>query len=84
MIKLLSLTKAHKWSELREIQNWDPMKNAVIAYAILGLHSGGMVVLEMNPFELFQADEIYGIELLEDDEALSAVFNDPLLEWKAL
>jgi len=84
MVTLFNLVKTHGWSGLREIQNWDPMKNAVIAYAIMGSPSCGMVVVEMNPIELFQANELYMVERLGEGELSSTTFAEPPLEWKPL
>jgi hypothetical protein len=59
------LLKAHDWSRLKQLDDFDPLLNAIEAFAIKCI-SGAIVLLAMrNPFELFDSNEVLDCEVLD-------------------
>ena len=83
MQDLLESAKLHDLDRLLLIQNWNPMKDAVTVDAILGPHAEGMIVIRINPFELYARDSLHRVEILTASETAAAMTN-PKLEWKSL
>jgi len=80
--ELLSHVRQHEWGALTKYKDFRPDQNAVVAYSIIGPHSGGMVVIVRDPFELYEPAELYLQELLSPDEA--AVILASAGDWQEL
>jgi hypothetical protein len=80
---LLKSAKLHDLDRLVLIQNWNPVKDAVTVTAIVGPHSESMLVIRVNPFELYATDSLHGVEILSASKTAAAKTN-PKLEWKLL
>ncbi len=60
------------------------MKDAITVDAILGPHAESMIVVRVNPFELYAADTLHSVATLTAEETASAAMTSPKLEWKPL
>ncbi|MGA2219755.1 MAG: hypothetical protein ABSG51_16815 [Terracidiphilus sp.] len=54
----------HEWEELVTVEEWNPLANVLVVYAILGPHERGFVATVKSPHELYEADEVYTTEPL--------------------
>jgi hypothetical protein len=59
------LLKGHDWPALMRFDDFDPLLNALEAFAVK-CSSGEMVLLSVrNPFELFESNEVLDCEVLD-------------------
>jgi hypothetical protein len=76
--------KAHDWSRLKQLDDFDPLLNAIEAFAVKCV-SGEIVLLAVrNPSELFDSNEVLACELLDSTAGNEL---DSLIEankWKRL
>jgi len=79
---LISRVIRHEWSALPEYRDFKPEQNAVLVYSIMGPHDGGMVVLIRDPFDLYEAAELYLQEQLLPNEASVVATLTPSADWK--
>jgi len=79
---LISRVVRHEWNALKEYGDFRPRENAVLVYSIMGPHDGGMVVLIRDPFELYEAAELYLQEQLLPDEASAVAALAPSVDWQ--
>jgi hypothetical protein len=84
LVEIFTAIKAREWSRIRDIHEFDPMKDVAMAFAVAGPHEGGILLAVKNPFELYETDELYMAEVLsaqEMDELTAQVSGDA---WKPL
>jgi hypothetical protein len=62
--RLFGLVRNHEWEELVTVEEWNPLANVLVVYAILGPHERGFVATVKSPHELYEADEVYTTEPL--------------------
>lgn len=82
--ELLGCVKHHQWSALTKYKDFQPDQNAVVVYSITGPHSGGMVVLIRDPFELYEPPELYLLEQLSPAEVSVVAALVPAGDWQNL
>ena len=57
--------KAHDWTRLKQLTDFDPLLNAIEVFAIKCV-SGAIILLAVrNPFELFDSNEVLDCEVLD-------------------
>ena len=78
------LLKAHDWGRLTQFDDFDPLLNAIEAFAVKCV-SGAIVLLTVrNPFELFDSNEVLDCEALDSttgNEVESLIESD---KWQSL
>lgn len=79
---LISRVMRHEWSALTDYRDLRPQQNALLVYSIMGPHEGGMVLLLRDPFELYEAAELYLQEQLLPDEASTVAALTPSADWQ--
>jgi hypothetical protein len=82
MVEMFRTVKAREWSKVRAFCEFDPMKNAVLAFAIMGPHDGGLVLAIKSPFELYESDDLYIAEVLPAQEMSELTAQVSEIEWK--
>jgi hypothetical protein len=82
--ELLGRVKHHQWSALSEYKGFQSDQNAVVVYSITGPHSGGMVALVRDPFELYEPADLYLLEQLSPDEVLVVTALISVGDWHDL
>jgi hypothetical protein len=80
--ELLSHVRQHRWGALTRYKDFQPTQNAVIVYSITGPHSGGMVILIRDPFELYEPVELYLQEQLSPDEVTAVTALATAVDWQ--
>jgi hypothetical protein len=80
--ELIGHVRQHRWEELTDYKDFRGDQNALVVYAILGPHEQGAVILVRDPVELYENDEIYLQEQLNQNEL--SVFNSlvPKNHWR--
>ncbi len=68
MIEMFRIIEHREWSKVRDIHEFDPVKNVILAFAVAGSHEGRILLAVKNPFELYDADELYMAEVLSAQE----------------
>jgi hypothetical protein len=61
---VIDKAKGHHWEALSQFQNFDPLKNALEAYALRCTDSSPTLLLVRDPFELCDADSVEDFENL--------------------
>jgi len=79
---LISRVIRHEWSALTQYRDSSREQNAVLVYSITGPHDGAMVVLIRDPFEQYEAAELYLQEQLLPGEASVLTTLTPLVDWQ--
>jgi hypothetical protein len=79
---LISRVMRHEWKALTDYRDLRPEQNAVLVYSIMGPHDGGIVVLIRDPFERYEAAELYLQEQLLPDEASVVAAMTPSADWR--
>ena len=84
MIEMFKVIEHREWSKVRDLHEFDPVKNVILAFAVEGPHEGGLLLAIKNPFELYEGDELYKAEVLSSREMsdLTAQLSDNA--WKPL
>lgn len=82
--ELVGIVRKHQWDALTGYADFNPTKNAVIVYAIVGPHTGGMIILIRDPFELYDAAELYVQEKIDSDEVEAIHALIPAGDWQEL
>ncbi|MCM3869729.1 MAG: hypothetical protein ND895_03375 [Pyrinomonadaceae bacterium] len=59
------LLKSHDWSRLRQFDDFDPLQNAIEAFAVKCVSSAIVLLAVRNPFELFDSNEVLDCEVLD-------------------
>jgi hypothetical protein len=82
--RLFGLVRNHEWEELVTVDEWNPLANVLVVYAILGPHESGFVATVKSPYELYEADEVCTTEPLaaEDIQRLEVALGTK--EWGQL
>jgi hypothetical protein len=82
--EFLSHARRHEWNKLVEFKDFRGDRDDLVAFALTGSHSGGMVIVIHDPFELYEGPQILVKETLtaEDVAAISSLL--PLSAWKQL
>ncbi len=68
VIALFYAVKNHGWEALKDFKDFNAVEDDAIAYAVIGPHEGGMVVLIRDPVELYARVEIYLEETITTEE----------------
>lgn len=82
--QLFGHVKRHQWEALKDYADFRGDQNTVIMYAITGPHGGGMVLLILDPFELYESAELYLQEQLTASEVAAILQLSPAETWQAL
>jgi hypothetical protein len=80
--ELLGHVRQHEWDALTIYKDFRGDQNAVLVYSITGPHSGGMVILIRDPFELYEPAELYLQEQLSSDEVAAVTALAPAEDWQ--
>jgi hypothetical protein len=81
MDRLLSGYEANRWQELREIQSFNGLQNALIAYAIRCEDGHGSIVVIVSTAELWDSDQLISTRALTSEEWLRLLQATPELHW---
>jgi|ERR1700691_2529108 hypothetical protein len=82
--EMFKIIRAREWSKMSSLREFDPMKNAILAFAVKGPHDGGFLMVIKNPFELYEADELYMVEVLSVQEMIELTAHLSENAWKPL
>ena len=84
MVEMFRTIKAREWSKIRALREFDPMENAVLAFALTGPHDGGLLLAIKSPFELYESDDLYFAEVLSAQEMSELTAQVSEIEWKLM
>ncbi|WP_148210154.1 hypothetical protein [Candidatus Korobacter versatilis] len=65
LANFFQLFRTHEWMRLRAYQGFDPMRDAVVVYAVRCPDGGALVLAVRSNFDLYAPDELYGCEIID-------------------
>ena len=84
MAEFLSRVRQHEWEKLTEFNDFQGDRDDLVAYAITGPHSDGMVIVIRDPFDLYEGPEMLIRDTLVAAEIASICTVLPSDAWKQL
>jgi hypothetical protein len=79
--ELFRLIDQREWSEIGAFHEYHPMKESLIIGAILGPHSGGLLVACKDPFSLSEPKELFKTVELSTEEVKDLTARITQKEW---
>ena len=62
--EVLSAVRDHRWGELRDVDRWNSLTDNLVAYVVLLDEDQGMLLLYLDPFDLYRDPEFLSYEML--------------------
>jgi hypothetical protein len=82
LLEFFESLKAHDWLKLLSFQRWEGGSDNVELYGILCDFAWVVLVVVRSPLELFEHDEILGIEVLEEADSKALLDAAKGKSWK--
>ena len=76
--------KEHNWVVAMAFQDWEALENALEAYAIRCKFGGIAVLLIHSPYEVFEDDSVFSVEVLSPEESELFLSENSLLRLAPL
>ena len=66
--EVLSAVRDHRWRELRDVDSWNSLTDNLVAYIVLLEENRGVLLLYLDPYELYRDPEFLTNEMLVDSD----------------
>ena len=82
MLELLAASHEYRWNDLRKIQTFNGLQDALDAFAIRCTERSGTLINTHDPYELYERKSIFRRYPLDSDEWLRLLEAAPDLKWQ--
>jgi len=80
----LRACEEHQWAVVQQFQEFDPRRDAVVAYALRCRNGRLASLLERSPSESYEADRLIAVNVLDEDSGKQLSGHVPSGDWRKL